>query len=67
MKSTKICLISSLIVCWFFGGVWADVRGDFDGNGKLGLEDVIGILQVLTGLESGNERFTKSFYILYTL
>jgi len=29
-----------------------DLKGDFDGNGRLGLEDVIGILQILSGIRS---------------
>jgi hypothetical protein len=28
----------------------AVIKGDFDGNGRLGLEDSIGILQTLSGL-----------------
>jgi hypothetical protein len=33
-------------------GPGPDLKGDFDGNGKLGLEDVIGILQILSGIRS---------------
>jgi hypothetical protein len=32
------------------GGPPQDLKGDFDGNGMLGLEDVIGILQILSGM-----------------
>jgi len=56
MKFTRILLITVMIVCQLFTASWADVKGDFDGNGKLGLEDVIGILQVLTGLRTDSPQ-----------
>ncbi len=57
----KVCYAGVFIVCIVFFQVIGDrnlmaMNGDFNGNGKLGLEDCVGILQRLTGVRSIEEE-----------